>query len=145
MSEIQVRAPGGFIDGFGTCYIYDSDGNQVYKMGSDGNVTMTVTSTGAEWVGVGGSGTFVYTGDKTFLGFVENTPVAGLEPTYVIGETYTIYSTDLLIVEGEEIPAPITFDLSTLNLPAGTHTITVKARASGYADSAESAVVSYVV
>jgi hypothetical protein len=46
------------------------------------------------------------------------------------------------------IPKPsasATFDLSTLNLPAGTHTITVKARASGYADSAESAAVSYVV
>lgn len=40
---------------------------------------------------------------------------------------------------------PVTFDLSTLNLPAGTHSITVKARASGYADSAESNAVSYVV
>lgn len=38
-----------------------------------------------------------------------------------------------------------TFDLSTLNLSAGTHTITVKARASGYADSPASDVVSYVV
>ena len=38
-----------------------------------------------------------------------------------------------------------TFDLSTLNLSAGTHTITVKARASGYADSPASNAVSYVV
>lgn len=38
-----------------------------------------------------------------------------------------------------------TFDLSTLNLSAGTHEITVKARASGYADSVESNAVSYVV
>lgn len=38
-----------------------------------------------------------------------------------------------------------TFDLSTLNLSAGTHEITVKARASGYLDSAPSNAVSYVV
>jgi len=38
-----------------------------------------------------------------------------------------------------------TFDLSTLGLPEGTHSITVKARASGYEDSAESNAVSYVV
>lgn len=38
-----------------------------------------------------------------------------------------------------------TFDLSTLNLSAGTHSITVKARASGYADSPASNSVSYVV
>lgn len=39
----------------------------------------------------------------------------------------------------------VPFDLSTLNLPAGTHRITVKARADGYADSAESEAVEYVV
>ena len=38
-----------------------------------------------------------------------------------------------------------TFDLSTLGLSAGTHEITVKARASGYLDSAPSNAVSYVV
>jgi hypothetical protein len=38
-----------------------------------------------------------------------------------------------------------TFDLSTLNLSAGTHEITVKARANGYADSVASNAVSYVV
>lgn len=38
-----------------------------------------------------------------------------------------------------------TFDLSTLNLSAGTHEITVKARASDYADSPASNAVSYVV
>ena len=37
------------------------------------------------------------------------------------------------------------FDLSTLNLSAGTHRVTVKARASGCADSAESNAVSYTV
>ena len=37
------------------------------------------------------------------------------------------------------------FDLSTLNLSAGTHEITVKARASDYADSPVSDAVSYVV
>ena len=38
-----------------------------------------------------------------------------------------------------------TFDLTTLNLSAGTHEIIVKARASGYADSEPSNAVSYVV
>lgn len=38
-----------------------------------------------------------------------------------------------------------TFDLSTLNLSAGTHKITVKARASGYMDSPASDPVDYVV
>ena len=37
------------------------------------------------------------------------------------------------------------FDLSTLNLSAGTHRVTVKARASGCVDSAESNAVSYTV
>lgn len=41
-------------------------------------------------------------------------------------------------------PYDIDFDLSTLNLSAGVHTITVKARASGYADSKPSDAVSYV-
>ena len=39
----------------------------------------------------------------------------------------------------------IEFDLTTLNLSAGTHSITVKARASGYKDSEPSIAVSYVV
>lgn len=38
-----------------------------------------------------------------------------------------------------------TFDLSTLNLSAGTHEITIKARASGYLDSPASNAVNYVV
>ena len=37
----------------------------------------------------------------------------------------------------------MTVNLSTLGLPAGTHSITVKARAAGYNDSAESNAVSY--
>lgn len=36
-----------------------------------------------------------------------------------------------------------TIDLSTLGLAAGTHSITVRAKAGGYADSAESEAVSY--
>jgi hypothetical protein len=35
------------------------------------------------------------------------------------------------------------FDLSTLNLSEGTHSITVRAKANGYLDSAESNAVSY--
>lgn len=47
--------------------------------------------------------------------------------------------------EEEETTTAITFDLSTLNLSAGTYSITVKARSDGYADSAESSAVSYTV
>lgn len=46
-------------------------------------------------------------------------------------------------MEEEPTNPTINFDLSTLGLSAGTHRITVKARASGYADSAESEAVSY--
>ena len=46
----------------------------------------------------------------------------------------------------EEDKTPIlTYDLSQLNLPAGTHLITVIAKANGYTDSAPSNVVEYVV
>ena len=48
--------------------------------------------------------------------------------------------------EEPEEPAPTptaTFDLSTLNLSAGTHSITVKARGAGYNDSPASEAVQY--
>ena len=55
-----------------------------------------------------------------------------------------IQNTD--IAEGDFYYVPnITFDLSTLGLEAGTHEITVSAKASGYADSAKSNAVSYVI
>jgi hypothetical protein len=52
-----------------------------------------------------------------------------------------------IIVDGEVKATNMstTFDLSTLGLPEGTHSITVKARASGYKDSDESNAVSYLV
>ena len=37
-----------------------------------------------------------------------------------------------------------TFDLSTLDLPAGTHNVTVKSRAAGYADSPASNAIVYI-
>ncbi len=48
-------------------------------------------------------------------------------------------------VVDEPTSPTVTFDLSALNLSAGTHSITVRAKANGYADSAESNAVSYVV
>ena len=56
--------------------------------------------------------------------------------------TQIAYETD----EAETtINPPVTFDLSTLNLSAGTHSITVRAKANGYADSAESEAVEYTI
>lgn len=49
-----------------------------------------------------------------------------------------------LRVEEGDTPT-LTYDLSQLNLPAGTHLITVIAKADGYADSAPSNAVEYVV
>lgn len=89
---------------------------------------------------------YTYLGEKVFKGFA--TAANATEPTYAIGDTF-LHSPQnkdsyaplyLYIVE-----ADITFDLSTLGLPAGTHNITVKARASLYTDSAESNAVDYTV
>lgn len=89
---------------------------------------------------------FLYVGMHTFKGFA--TSPNATEPTYPVGSTFTFgtpgATTDetltLYLVEGG-----LVFDLSTLDLSAGTHKITVKARASGYADSPASDAVSYVV
>lgn len=69
------------------------------------------------------------------------------------GDTLTMTATDsntqefVIFVDGveKETVAYMEFDLSTLNLSAGTHEITVKARASGFEDSPASNAVSYVV
>lgn len=90
---------------------------------------------------------YTYSGSKKFLGFATTANSAVI--TYKIGEGFnaveempTSQELSLYIVE-ENPKTTKTFDLSTLNLSAGTHTITVKARASGYGDSPASDAVSY--
>lgn len=70
------------------------------------------------------------------------------------GDNLTITATDekteslAVFVDGVEmatVQTLISFDLSTLNLSAGTHEITVKARVNGYEDSEPSNAVSYTV
>lgn len=133
-------------------YIYSNDGSESiwYVCGGyddefENIATFTVTETGL----MNAFGSYTYEGDKKFIGF--STVPDAVEPEYAIGDTFTVKYRDsllLYIVEEEieeETTGSITFDLSTLNLSPGTHTITVKARASGYADSAESNAVDYVV
>jgi hypothetical protein len=63
----------------------------------------------------------------------------------IVGDSNTeLY---VILVDGyeETTVSNTSFDLSTLDLSEGTHTVTVKARASGYEDSPASNAVSYVV
>ena len=53
----------------------------------------------------------------------------------------TLYN--YLVANAAKGETQTTFDLSTLNLPAGSHTITVKAKADGYRDSDASNAVTY--
>lgn len=53
----------------------------------------------------------------------------------------TLYN--YLVANAAKEETQTTFDLSTLNLPAGSHTITVKAKADGYRDSDASNAVTY--
>lgn len=64
----------------------------------------------------------------------------------IIDESGLAESFDIL-VDGElkALTGDHTFDLSTLGLSTGTHSITVKAKADGYKDSDESIAVSYSV
>ncbi len=138
----------------GYLYIYSNDGQtelakiQRYLTGVNPPSTITISSTGITWAHGVASNTYTYSGTKIFLG-VATSPNA-TTPNYKVGDTVTWDGSDWEenvnwhIVE--EKPKSIkTFDLSTLNLSAGTHEVTVKARASGYVDSPASNVVSYVV
>ena len=53
----------------------------------------------------------------------------------------TLYN--YLVANAAKEETQTTFDLSTLNLPAGSHTITVKAKADGYRDSDASNAITY--
>lgn len=69
--------------------------------------TFTVTAIGVDFVSAGASsnsGTYTYSGDKTFLGLA--TSVNATTPTYTIGDTFEgeQTDTDYYIVEGEKEP-----------------------------------------
>ena len=67
---------------------------------------------------------------------------AATDPLFIVWLTKN--ATQVTLEDSEEKPSA-TFDLSTLNLPAGTYTIYVTLSAEGYRDSEPSNVVEYVV
>ncbi len=134
--------------------IYTNDGNTILKNNTDCGDDITTLQVTAESIISDQKGTvYTYSGNGIFKGVA--TYANATEAAYPVGTTFTFgkdtpnedikqYLT-LYIVEEEKPKITKTFDLSTLNLSAGTHEITVKARASGYADSPASNAVSYVV
>lgn len=129
-----------------TVYIYSNDGstllftsiNKVY-IEADQEVTETgVTLSNGE--------VYTYVGNNKFLGVA--TQPNKSTPDYAVGSTF-LYSSTLYIVE-EELPeeeskTPIfTYDLTQLNLTAGTYSIAIVAKAVGYKD-APSNTVQFVV
>lgn len=143
--------------------IYSNDGterlyiNVTYvEGGTRFPVTIKVTDTGVAFYSDLETVPYMeyrYSGNKKFLGFA--TTANATTPVYEVGYVGTSaeeafagcfgggHNIDWYIVEAKQ--SSKTFDLSTLNLSAGTHKITVKARASGFEDSPESEPVSYVV
>lgn len=126
---------------------YDAPGTVVWS--NDGKEQLYVRPGPSNYVTVTKEGLmeedllfYKYEGDKIFIG-IATTPNATV-PDYAIGDTFNSNLVTMYIVEREKTQS-VTFDLSTLNLSAGTHEITVKARASGYKDSEESKAVNYVV
>ena len=105
------------------------------------DATLSVTKDGLMY---NNKATYLYLGRKIFKGLA--TSANATEPTYPVGTTFTYKSFEtyiyFYIVESNY---DYEFDLSTLNLSPGSHEITVKARAEGYADSAASNKVNYVV
>lgn len=90
-----------------------------------------------------GSETYTYSGDKEFLGVTRTKNAT--EASYPIGTNTALGSFYFYIVEGEANTPTLTYDLSQLDLPEGTHSITVVAKADGYSNSAPSNAVEYVV
>ena len=125
--------------------IYSNDGSTVLGVDNDSNShsrTYIVDSRGVYY----GDDIWIYEGSKYFLG-VAIEPNA-VTPVYGFGDTLTgSVNNDgkVYIVESEKkTNTVIALDINTLNLSGGTHEITVKARASGYVDSAESDAVSVI-
>ena len=130
-------ASGGYVK------IYSNDGatllftsTNFYSVTDD----MTVTETGVTLT----NEAYTYSGDKKFYGL--SSSANATEATKAVGFSNAIGSFTYYIVEGEEEKTPtLTYDLSQLDLAAGTHYITVRAKADGYADSEPSNAVEYVV
>ena len=125
--------------GVDTFYIYSNDGSmQLGSLITTENLVVAETiiapNSGDEWT---------YSGDKKFLGFALTANAT--EPTYKVDDIITVELTGrgiyLYIVEGEREEKPIfTYDLTQLNLAAGTYSITIVAKAAGYNDAPSNAV-----
>ena len=93
---------------------------------------------------------YVYTGRRKFKGLA--TMANAKEPTYPVGTTFTIgplanddnVNVDVVFFIVED-HSSMEVAISELDLSAGTHKITVKARANGYEDSPASDAVSYTL
>jgi hypothetical protein len=106
----------------------------------NGDTIITVTETGLTI----GTETYTYSGTKKFVGvsFAENST----SPDLAIGKSFDGNTAYVYIVEAaQNNPSATTFDLTTLGLTAGTYSITAKAIANGYLDSAASNAVRYTV
>lgn len=128
------------------------------------SMSVTVTSTGATITSLYVNDTYTYNGDKTYLGLAltanATTPDYAVGTTIDDGTYYivegTAASTGGSVITGEAVPnatsyelyeksgtsytlkstsTEIRFDLTSLNLSAGSHTFVVKAKADGYQDS----------
>lgn len=134
---------------FASLVVYSNDGQNLVSSTSTGySTTWTVTDWGVQRVY-----SSKYYGErlvnfkKKLVGLA--TSANATTPTYSVGSTFTVSvgsTTTLYVVEAdkESIPAA-TYDLSQLNLPKGTHTITAVAKADGYGNSVRSNAVEYVV
>lgn len=78
-----------------------------------------------------------------FRGFNTSSGQTIPSSNYEIGDTFTA-TQNLTLYSVEQLPT-VTYDLDNLNLDVGTHTITAKAKASGFADSVASNSKTYLV
>lgn len=117
--------------------IYSNDGSTLLFTSSETvgvAASQTVTETG---ITLSNGEVYIYEGNKKFLGIA--TTVNQITPDYAVGSTFS-YSAPIYIVE-EELPEEesktptFTYDLTKLNLSAGTYSIVVVAKAAGYNDA----------
>lgn len=131
--------------------IYSNDGTTLLFTAATTSSTDdsgVVTATGFEFtVNYGASTeTYTYSGNQTFLGLASSANAT--EPEWAIGDTISPLGGGLntfYIVEVESSTPTLTYDLTKLNLAAGTYNISIVAKAEGYKDSVASEAVEFVV
>lgn len=137
--------------------IYSNDGETVIVTFSTQNnrvCTLSITDSGLSFKSLyngvedSTSEEWVYDGTKNFLGLSKTQGSNSVDNGYGIGNTISfdnMESVNFYIVEGEPVTPTLTYNLTKLNLAAGTHNITVVAKAEGYLNSAPSNSVEYTV